>query len=124
MDEGDSHTCLCTSGYTGSYCDVEIDECASNPCQHGSTCSDKLGTYLCTCTAGFQGQNCEINIDDCKTSPCQNGGKLTFTVRGIHRLGFIIKSRLRFNIESRLSFIIKFRLWFIIMSIEGSNLIL
>ena len=75
IDESDSHTCRCASGYTGSYCDIQIDECASNPCQHGATCTDQLDSYVCTCTPGFQGQNCEINIDDCKTSPCQNGGK-------------------------------------------------
>lgn len=73
-DIGNSHRCHCSEGYTGSYCQQEINECESAPCQHGATCKDFIGGYRCTCTEGFQGQNCELNINDCEPNPCQNGG--------------------------------------------------
>lgn len=73
-DIGNSHRCHCLDGYTGSYCQKEINECESAPCQNGATCKDLIGAYACQCTKGFQGQNCELNVDDCKPNPCQNGG--------------------------------------------------
>lgn len=71
---GNSHRCLCKEGYTGSYCQKEINECESAPCQNGATCKDLIGSYTCSCPKGFQGQNCELNVDDCQPNPCQNGG--------------------------------------------------
>lgn len=72
-DIGNSHRCHCQDGYTGSYCQDEINECESAPCQNGATCKDLIGSYFCHCTKGFQGQNCELNVDDCQPNPCQNG---------------------------------------------------
>ncbi|XP_035687857.1 brevican core protein-like [Branchiostoma floridae] len=37
----------------------DVDECASNPCQNGGTCTDGLNRYTCECVAGFTGDNCE-----------------------------------------------------------------
>ena len=39
-------------------CDVEIDECESNPCMHG-LCEDKLNAYECFCDQGWIGTNCD-----------------------------------------------------------------
>lgn len=73
-DIGNSHRCHCLEGYTGSYCQKEINECDSAPCQNGAVCKDLVGTYQCQCAKGFQGQNCELNVNDCLPNPCQNGG--------------------------------------------------
>ena len=37
----------------------DIDECASSPCQNGSTCNDMLSGYNCTCAEGYTGTHCE-----------------------------------------------------------------
>lgn len=47
MDEEDKHYCHCQAGYTGSYCEEEVDECSPNPCQNGATCTDYLGGFSC-----------------------------------------------------------------------------
>ena len=70
----DSHRCICTSGYTGSYCETEINECASHPCYNGATCEDLLGDYKCKCKRGYQGLHCELDVDECALEPCDNGG--------------------------------------------------
>ena len=44
---------------------VDTDECGSNPCQHGGTCSDRVNYYACTCSTGYKGSNCETGTS-CK----------------------------------------------------------
>ena len=39
----------CVSGYTGERCDVDIDECQSNPCLNGGVCTQGIGNYTCSC---------------------------------------------------------------------------
>ncbi|KAL8178200.1 UNVERIFIED_CONTAM: hypothetical protein K2H54_035691 [Gekko kuhli] len=46
--------CTCAKGWTGTHCEINIDECASNPCVHGN-CSDGIDSYKCTCYSGYQG---------------------------------------------------------------------
>lgn len=38
---------------------VDVDECASVPCQHGGTCTDKLNGFTCSCAQGYTGTMCE-----------------------------------------------------------------
>ena len=40
---------------------LDIDECASNPCQHNSTCVDGVASYTCDCLAGFTGAECQTS---------------------------------------------------------------
>ena len=74
QDIGNSHKCVCAEGYSGSYCQHEVNECANNPCQNGATCKDLIANYQCVCPKGYQGKNCEFNINDCDPNPCQNNG--------------------------------------------------
>ena len=43
--------CTCPVGWTGSHCEVNINECASNPCMNG-VCVDREGGYQCFCVPG------------------------------------------------------------------------
>eukprot|EP00064_Thunnus_orientalis_P015395 superscaffoldBa00002844_g15447 len=59
--------------FTGATCEIQIDECQSQPCLNGGSCHDYAGGFNCTCLPGFQGHQCKINIDECQEQPCQNG---------------------------------------------------
>ena len=39
---------------------TDVNECHSNPCQHGGTCSQDIGLYTCTCDTAYTGLNCEV----------------------------------------------------------------
>lgn len=58
----------------GSHCELEINECLSNPCLNEGLCEDLTGGYACNCDVGFSGDRCEVNIDECLSAPCLNGG--------------------------------------------------
>ena len=70
--------CECDIGYSpvGAVC-IEDNECDSDPCQNGATCTDLLNDFNCTCAGGFEGKSCQIDTDDCDPNPCQNGGTCT-----------------------------------------------
>ena len=38
---------------------TDIDECASDPCGNGGSCSDEVDSYTCNCYSGYEGVNCE-----------------------------------------------------------------
>ena len=70
------------AGWSGSFCQSAIDECASVPCQNGATCVDSTNAFSCTCVAGFSGVLCQTNIDECASAPCANGGTCAEAVNG------------------------------------------
>lgn len=36
----------------------DIDDCYSNPCLNGGTCTDLVNDYNCTCKEGFSAKTC------------------------------------------------------------------
>ena len=64
-------TCYCVPGYTGTYCQIEVNECLSSPCSNNATCVDHVNAYECRCPAGFAGDSCQININECESAPCR-----------------------------------------------------
>lgn len=54
-------------------CDIEINECESDPCQNSGICHDDIGFYTCTCPLDYIGDNCEKRkVSSCKDAPCEN----------------------------------------------------
>lgn len=39
-------------GYMGTYCEVDVDECESNPCVNDGICRDMVNGFTCTCQPG------------------------------------------------------------------------
>ncbi|XP_077982203.1 sushi, von Willebrand factor type A, EGF and pentraxin domain-containing protein 1-like [Glandiceps talaboti] len=66
-------TCSCYSGYRGTTCEDDIDECLSNPCKNGATCENAHNQFICTCAPGYTGDTCSEDINECLSlSPCRN----------------------------------------------------
>lgn len=65
----------------GSLCEVNYNECGSNPCLNGGICADGVNAFLCVCKTGYTGVNCEVDIDECSQEPCQNGGNFNIIIK-------------------------------------------
>ena len=90
---GISFTCSCSVGFTGLFCDIDIDECAIEPCHNNGTCivsenhqcsliiillqNEEAGSYSCICPTGWTGESCSDAIDYCESNPCINSGNCT-----------------------------------------------
>lgn len=68
-----NHVSCFSAGFSGSTCEIDINECASNPCHYG-VCKDGVASFTCACRPGYAGRLCEININECLSQPCRNGG--------------------------------------------------
>ncbi len=51
--------------FSGTFCEIESDECHSNPCLNGATCVDEFNSYFCLCKPGFSGVHCETPTNQC-----------------------------------------------------------
>ncbi|XP_031231049.1 cadherin EGF LAG seven-pass G-type receptor 2 isoform X1 [Mastomys coucha] len=68
--------CRCPPGFTGDYCETEVDLCYSRPCGPHGLCSSREGGYTCLCSEGYTGEHCEVSASSGRCTPgvCKNGG--------------------------------------------------
>uniref|UniRef100_A0A8C5MSH5 Cadherin EGF LAG seven-pass G-type receptor 1 n=1 Tax=Leptobrachium leishanense TaxID=445787 RepID=A0A8C5MSH5_9ANUR len=68
--------CRCPPGFTGDYCETEIDLCYSNPCGKNGLCRSREGGYSCECREEYTGEYCEVSSlsGRCVPGVCKNGG--------------------------------------------------
>lgn len=51
-----AYNCNCTNtGFQGSKCQLEIDECLSNPCLNFGQCVNEINHHVCNCQNDFTG---------------------------------------------------------------------
>lgn len=76
--DGGSYSCICTPGFTGSRCETNINECASNPCANGGSCVDGYNSYICNCVSGYSGVRCEESSQSCGGTYFSELGSFSF----------------------------------------------
>ncbi|VDI38554.1 Hypothetical predicted protein [Mytilus galloprovincialis] len=67
--------CVCKSGWQGTKCDADINECNSvvNPCDTSSNqrCVNTPGTFVCKCVTGYQNKTGTCtDVNECNDNPC------------------------------------------------------
>uniref|UniRef100_A0A8C6KZ06 Cadherin EGF LAG seven-pass G-type receptor 2 n=1 Tax=Nothobranchius furzeri TaxID=105023 RepID=A0A8C6KZ06_NOTFU len=68
--------CRCPTGFTGDYCETEIDLCYSKPCGANGVCRSREGGFTCECSEDYTGERCELSSRSGRCAPgvCRNGG--------------------------------------------------
>lgn len=70
---------------TGRNCEIDIDDCESQPCLHNGICQDGLNAFVCNCNGtGFTGSICQENIDECLSNPCIHGSTCVDKINDYH----------------------------------------
>ena len=86
------YTCSCGERYAGANCELDLNPCASKPCQNGATCENMYNDYFCRlpwlyikstyftsfrCLTGWTGKQCDQvgAYDACLSSPCGHHGQ-------------------------------------------------
>ncbi|XP_055679590.1 protein serrate [Lutzomyia longipalpis] len=72
--------CVCQPGYTGHFCEHNLNECTPNPCSNGGICFDGVGDFTCECLPGWAGKTCSERITQCMPGQCLNGGTCVITL--------------------------------------------
>ena len=43
---------------------LDINDCESNPCENGGTCSDAVNGFTCECFPGYTDKNCQTGVSE------------------------------------------------------------
>ncbi|XP_051551559.1 protein crumbs homolog 1-like, partial [Myxocyprinus asiaticus] len=55
--------CDCLPGFSGHWCELDLDECKSNPCLNGGYCQNMVNKFQCVCEMTFAGETCEVDLN-------------------------------------------------------------
>ncbi|XP_018027289.2 sushi, von Willebrand factor type A, EGF and pentraxin domain-containing protein 1, partial [Hyalella azteca] len=62
--------CYCPAGFSGKFCEIDINECDSTPCYNNGKCIDLPQSYRCECLPGYSGLQCQDEESDCVPGAC------------------------------------------------------
>lgn len=63
MPNQNDFSCECQTGTFGKNCEIDIDECLSQPCLNNGTCVEtSINAFTCICAQNYLGVNCDIYV--------------------------------------------------------------
>ena len=79
-----AYQCICEIGWTGTVCDVNIDECTpdTDPCRNNAACIDLPGSYKCVCDPYWTDIHCDVDIIECSVPQCANNAECIEQIGG------------------------------------------
>ncbi|XP_062327236.1 EGF-like repeat and discoidin I-like domain-containing protein 3 isoform X2 [Osmerus eperlanus] len=54
------YVCKCQPGFEGAHCQINVNDCANQPCRNGGMCRDLDGDYACQCPSPYVGKQCQL----------------------------------------------------------------
>jgi hypothetical protein len=68
-------SCACDDGYSGDFCETDVDDCVGVVCLNGAICQDSVGDFECLCPPNYFGKLCGSLDDVCAGNDCVNGAE-------------------------------------------------
>ncbi|XP_071757583.1 lactadherin-like isoform X1 [Centroberyx gerrardi] len=59
-DVFNEYICKCQPGFEGAHCQINVNDCAVQPCKNGGMCRDLEGDYACHCPSPYVGKQCQL----------------------------------------------------------------
>ena len=56
-------SCTCPTLYSGTVCQFQTNNCASNPCLNGGLCQNTVFGFTCICLNSYTGPTCQTMVD-------------------------------------------------------------
>ena len=75
MDGVNTFICSCVQGFTGEFCQANINDCVGVNYNGNGVCVDDIGSFSCNCDPGFTGELCQTNIDNCAGVNCSGNSQ-------------------------------------------------
>ena len=63
FQHGSTYTCQCLPGYSGPNCNIDLDDCSSQPCGTHGSCTDLVDGFSCDCVFGRLGESCQFEAE-------------------------------------------------------------
>lgn len=54
------YVCQCQPGFEGVHCQINVNDCAPEPCGNGGVCKDLDGDFTCKCRSPYVGKQCQL----------------------------------------------------------------
>ncbi|KAG7276873.1 hypothetical protein CRUP_008010, partial [Coryphaenoides rupestris] len=56
------YLCRCQPGFDGAHCQINVNDCADQPCKNKGVCRDLEGDYTCQCPSPYVGKQCQMAL--------------------------------------------------------------
>ncbi|KAK1802243.1 hypothetical protein P4O66_021907, partial [Electrophorus voltai] len=60
-DVFNGYICKCQPGFEGMQCQINVNDCANQPCKNRGICRDLDGDYTCQCPSPYVGKQCHLS---------------------------------------------------------------
>ena len=62
LQVNESLECICPPTHTGALCEIDINECDTEPdvCQNDGVCNNIEGGFECSCSPSYTGPTCDV----------------------------------------------------------------
>ncbi|KAM6950118.1 lactadherin-like isoform 2-T2 [Lycodopsis pacificus] len=60
-DVFNEYVCKCQPGFEGVHCQINVNDCANQPCKNRGICRDLDGDYTCQCPSPYVGKQCQLS---------------------------------------------------------------
>ncbi|TSK20001.1 EGF-like repeat and discoidin I-like domain-containing protein 3 [Bagarius yarrelli] len=87
-DVFNGYVCKCQPGFEGVNCQINVNDCDSQPCKNAGICRDLDEDYMCHCPSPYVGKQCQLRMEEGRIVESQiSASSVHFGILGLQRWG-------------------------------------